>query len=63
MEKKKIVLKPCPFCGMKPTILTADTLSGIVCPDSSPCKGSGLAFIIMDSEEKAIECWNRREGR
>lgn len=53
-------IKPCPFCGGKPTIFNAPNGYGIT------CKNRGCVVIVStdnwSSEEAAIAAWNRREG-
>ena len=55
-------LKPCPFCGAFPTTYEKRSRRiveySIACPNlSCPCMPTTGDF---DTEEKAIEAWNRR---
>lgn len=54
-------LLPCPFCGLAPHLEEGGTVTWIVCPDESPCKGSQMAFGFRSANaEQAIAAWNRR---
>lgn len=49
---------------MIPTLkrIPVGTHVGIVCPDESPCRGSGLVtFFDSEDEETAVACWNRAQ--
>lgn len=53
MSKQK--LKPCPFCGKKPTLITVpDTMERLVV-----CSGCCNQF-PHKTEDEAVEAWNRR---
>lgn len=54
----EIVLKPCPFCGGKAKICSADFNSAFV--KCANIVGCGCKFEWFDSKEAAIEAWNRR---
>ena len=56
------VLKPCPFCGGEADVIEhrfygLDSSYGLRC---EKCKAETYQF--YESEEKAIEAWNRRAG-
>lgn len=55
------VLKPCPFCGGEADVIEhifeIDSTYGLQC---KKCKAKTYQF--YESEEKAIESWNRRTG-
>ncbi len=62
-------LKPCPFCGRKPTKVRQHQVAGMgriyysigcVAPNSSCAVKPHTRF--FNSEEVAIEAWNRRAG-
>ena len=69
-------IKPCPFCGGKYTVNLSDCSECFSCVDEPPCDGCnwvkhlivcnvnlggcGAASGLYDTEEKAIEAWNRR---
>ena len=64
MDGKEKVLEPCSHCGEVPTLKDHGVWITIVCPVGSPCMGSGLITMMLDTHaEKAIDCWNRRAGR
>ena len=46
-------LKPCPFCGGKANLRSGFWIHTAYCRDC-------LVSITRDSEEEAIEAWNRR---
>lgn len=52
-------LKPCPFCGNEKCFICCDTIYeenfGVMCP---VCGGS--IFPDKETEEEAIEAWNKR---
>lgn len=53
-------LKPCPFCGGKPNIVSHPIAQrkkqyAVQC-------SCGARFYFMDRRYKAIEAWNRRAG-
>ena len=55
-------LKPCPFCGGEANVIEhrfhgLDSSYGVRCKE---CKAETHQF--YESEEKAIEAWNRRAG-
>ena len=57
-----VVLKPCPFCGGEADVIEhlfhgLDSLYGLQC---KKCKAK--TYLFYESEEKAIEAWNRRTG-
>lgn len=58
-RKKKIELKPCPFCGGE-----AKMVKGIVMETNTfVCEGCGADVMFFGAEldaRKAIEAWNRR---
>lgn len=56
------VLKPCPLCGGQANVIEhrfhgLDSSYGLQC---KKCKAETYQF--YESEEKAIEAWNRRAG-
>lgn len=58
----KNALKPCPFCGGEANVIEhrfhgLDSSYGLQC---KKCKAETYQF--YESEEKAIEAWNRRAG-
>jgi hypothetical protein len=55
-------LLPCPFCGESVTLHEKDSgLLVFLCPDHSPCIGSGLGnFGLAGQRETAIAAWNTR---
>ena len=71
-------LRECPFCGGKYTVNLSDCSECSLCVDEPPCDGCnwkkylivcnvnlggcGAASGLYDTEEKAIEAWNRRYG-
>ena len=64
-ENKMPELKPCPFCGVTPTIEQIETTSmySVVCGYGSTCKDSGLLIAISDRGKgigPAIAAWNTR---
>ena len=58
-------LKPCPFCGGKPKIITFKhsysrfLIYQIMC---FSCYTQPRFFVRGETEQKAIEAWNRRVG-
>lgn len=59
MEK----LKPCPFCGCPGVINYKNNLRTwiVECVNSS-CPASYMLGMDFDTEEEAINAWNRRKG-
>lgn len=62
VREKLIGLKPCPFCGGEADVIEhrfylLDSSYGLCCKE---CKAETYQF--YESEEKAIESWNRRAG-
>ena len=62
VREKLIDLKPCPFCGGEADVIEhlfhrLDSSYGLQC---KKCKAETYQF--YESEEKAIEAWNRRAG-
>ena len=58
------VLLPCPFCGGEVTIEDRGDgdLFVILCPEGSPCTGSGLAtFGMRSKKDETIAAWNTRQ--
>lgn len=71
-------LRKCPFCGKEYTVNLYDCTECSPCVDEPPCDGCnwkkylivcsvnlggcGAASGWYDTEEKAIEAWNRRYG-
>lgn len=71
-------LRECPFCGRKDAVTLSDCSECFPCVDEPPCYGCnwvkhlvvcnaniggcGAASGLYDTEEKAIEAWNRRYG-
>ena len=69
-------LNPCPFCGRKNAATLSNCIECSPCVDEPPCDGCnwakhlivcdvnrggcGAASGLYDTEEKAIEAWNRR---
>lgn len=56
-------LKPCPFCGSEVTIEDRGDgdLFVILCPEGSPCIGSGFAnYGLRSKKAEAITAWNTR---
>ncbi|WP_082080228.1 Lar family restriction alleviation protein [Cupriavidus basilensis] len=54
-------LKPCPFCGARPTLKRLDEIVGISCGEESGCDNTGLFIAFAASKEtEAIAAWNRR---
>ena len=60
----KIELKPCPFCGGHPEIVTPEETDGqywfIACTNDN-CWGIA-GTDLCDTETEAIDKWNRRDG-
>ena len=50
-------LKPCPFCGGEAHVV--ETIHGKTLPWVR-CKDCGMETPMLDTEEEAIEAWNRR---
>ena len=64
-ENKMPELKPCPFCGVTPTIEQIETTSmySVVCGHGGTCEGSGLLIAMVDRGKgigAAIAVWNAR---
>ena len=62
VREKLIGLKPCPFCGGEADVIEhrfylLDSSYGLCCKE---CKAETYQF--YESEEKAIDAWNRRAG-
>ena len=62
VREKLVDLKPCPFCGGEADVIEHlfyehDSLYGLQC---KKCKAK--TYLFYESEEKAIEAWNRRAG-
>lgn len=59
---EQVELSPCPFCGEQPTLKVKDGGLGVIlCPETSPCFGSGFGnFIRMEQRDEAIAAWNTR---
>lgn len=56
-----IELKPCPFCGSKGEINYREGLEAWVVECSNHfCMASYMIGMDYDTEEEAIEAWNRR---
>lgn len=54
-------LRPCPFCGARPTLKRIDEIVGISCGEESGCDNTGLFIAFAASKEtEAIAAWNRR---
>lgn len=58
-------LKPCPFCGSKPKLAGAYTIEGVTawavyCGKTPSDFFCGAQITSIESEEKAVEAWNRR---
>lgn len=55
-------LKPCPFCGSKAELHKRDVLdtSYIVECSNGTCPASYMLGWDYETEEEAIEAWNRR---
>lgn len=60
--KKVEQIKPCPFCGMKPSI--KENLMGVRKTYSITCKNEFCTMVVMTGEYytrwEAIESWNGR---
>jgi len=61
----EIRLKPCPFCGGKPTILTVEQMDGeigyeVSC-ESAACEVNSCTMLHTTKAEAAA-VWNRRPG-
>ena len=58
------IIKPCPFCGGRPEIVTPEETDGqywfIACT-SDNCWGIA-GTELCDTETEAIDKWNRRDG-
>lgn len=56
-------VKPCPFCGGEPRLLCEYVVTvfrfAVTCKDFQCC-GFNVKRPYWESEEKAIERWNRR---
>jgi len=52
--RKKIIIKPCPFCGSKAEY--SDEMGAIM------CEGCGFYFECPTTLEQSLETWNRRDG-
>lgn len=66
MEKPD--LKPCPFCGRKASFSGEYSVNGIkawaiYCGKSPADFTCGAQVSSIESEEAAIEAWNRRAGK
>ena len=67
---KNINIKPCPFCGRKTVkIVPFDENKYVIshwyenvsdCPIAVPDEGTAIGSTYFESEEEAIETWNRR---
>ncbi|WP_454731446.1 MULTISPECIES: Lar family restriction alleviation protein [Cupriavidus] len=58
---ESVELKPCPFCGARPTLKRLDEIVGISCGEESGCDNTGLFIAFTASKEtEAIAAWNRR---
>ena len=71
-------LKPCPFCGRKNAATLSNCTECSPCVDEPPCDGCnwkkylivcnvtlggcGASSGLYDTEEKAIQAWNKRYG-
>lgn len=58
-------LKPCPFCGGEAKLSGAYTIEGVTawavyCGKTPSDFSCGAQITSIESEEKAIESWNRR---
>ncbi len=57
VEPMKEAPKPCPFCGATDLIVTEiSNHHAVICYDHCQAEGPW-----MDTEEEAVEAWNRRE--
>lgn len=60
-----VTLKPCPFCGGTPTVITDDFYDGLI---SIECCQVGCRANVqgetydLNEKDKAIEHWNTRAG-
>ena len=50
-------LKPCPFCGGRASIVLKGGSFFVYC---NRCPGAVVTDYVHQSEEEAIEAWNRR---
>ena len=59
-------LKPCPFCGTKDISISRTYIDPLLREDSLPdevhvtCSACGLGGYAEETEEEAVEAWNRR---
>ena len=58
----EIKLKPCPFCGGEASVINTTAL-GLDCKSvmCRKCKAKVNNFNGTNSEERAINAWNRRD--
>lgn len=54
-------LKPCPFCGGEAEIVNNGYFVDVSCKDHR-CRGWAES-LMNNTEEEAIEAWNRRTSR
>ena len=58
------ILKPCPWCGRAPILkhekVGGDNFWSVECKNNDECPVN-LVTRDFDSEEEAIETWNKRE--
>ena len=63
-RSRKVNLKPCPFCGGQPEIVTPEETDGqywfIACTNDNCWGIAGTE--LCDTETEAIDKWNRRDG-
>lgn len=50
-------LKSCPFCGADGVIREYDNKTFV-----ASCKNCGIELLYFETEQEAIEAWNRRVG-